>query len=108
MYIHIYLVYILVYTIIPETHKCITCTRGRYDMAFDDRYAYLLRPMYTEYLYVEFVCKYPCVFYIYIGRSRYGRFTQEAHTRFGGESASADRQARRPLGPHEEARRSPG
>ena len=32
---------------------------------------YLLRTMYMEYLYVEFVCKYLCVFYIYIGRSRY-------------------------------------
>ena len=33
--------------------------------------AYLLRPIYIEYLYVVFVCKYLCVFYIYIGRSRY-------------------------------------
>ena len=32
---------------------------------------YLLQPIYMEYLCVEFVCKYLCVFYIYIGRSRY-------------------------------------
>ena len=32
---------------------------------------YLLRTIYMEYLYVEFVCKYLCVFYIHIGRSRY-------------------------------------
>ena len=32
---------------------------------------YLLRPIHMEYLYVEFVCKYPCVFYTCIGRSRY-------------------------------------
>ena len=31
---------------------------------------YLLRPIYMEYLCVESVCKYLCVFYIYIGRSR--------------------------------------
>ena len=32
---------------------------------------YLLQPIDMEYLCVEFVCKYRCVFYIYIGRSRY-------------------------------------
>ena len=41
--------------------QCLTSTTGL---------RYLLRPLYMEYLYVEFVCKCLCVFYIYVGRSR--------------------------------------
>ena len=33
--------------------------------------AYLLRIIYMRYLYVEFVCKYLCIYRIYIIRSRY-------------------------------------
>ena len=38
-----------------------------------DAMAYLLRTAYMRYLYVEFVCKYLCVFCIYIVRSRYNK-----------------------------------
>ena len=41
-------------------------------------FKYLLRTIYMEYVYVEFVCKYLCVFYIYIVRSRY---TDDSSTR---------------------------
>jgi len=41
-------------------------------------FKYLLRIIYMEYVYVEFVCKYLCVFYIYIVRSRY---TDDSSTR---------------------------
>ena len=45
---------------------------------------------FLEYLYVEFVCKYLCVFYIYIGRSRYFTGTASKDKSAVGKQATAE------------------
>ena len=60
--------------LLSEGDSCVFDLMSTHSAASNCIGGYLLRIIYMRFLYVEFVCKYLCIYRIYIIRSRYSRY----------------------------------